>query len=87
MRNNKVIPIAAVSLIITMVLSVGFTPAVNVTAQTRSLPGSMATLQNILATYAVSIVPGAAQRNSSYHYFPPAIAIPAHTTVGWFNTE
>jgi plastocyanin len=47
----------------------------------------MATLQNILATYAVSIVPGAAQRNSSYHYFPPAIAIPSHTTVGWFNND
>ena len=38
-----------------MLVSVGFTATINVTAQ----PGSMATLQNVLATYAVSIVPGA----------------------------
>ena len=55
----------------------------NVTAQ----PGSMATLQNIPATYAVSIVPGAAQRESPYHYFPPAIAVPIHSTVAWFNND
>ena len=48
-------------------------------------PGSMATLQNIPATYAVSIVPGATQRDSPYHYFPPAIAVPIRSTVAWFN--
>ena len=37
-----------------MLVSVGFTAKLNVSAQ----PGSMATLQKILATYAVSIVPG-----------------------------
>jgi plastocyanin len=66
-----------------MLVSVGFTATLNVTAQ----PGSMATLQNILATYVVSIVPGAAQRDSTYHYFPPAIAVPVHTTVGWINND
>ena len=66
-----------------MLVSVGFTSTLNVTAQ----PGSMATLQNILATYAVSIVPGAAQKDSTYHYFPPAIAVPAHTTIAWFNND
>ena len=55
MHNNKVLPIAAVLLITTMLVSVGFTAKLNVSAQ----PGSMATLQKILATYAVSIVPGA----------------------------
>jgi plastocyanin len=49
--------------------------------------GSMATLQNIDATYAVSIVPGAAQRDSPYHYFPPAINLPIGTTVAWFNND
>jgi plastocyanin len=49
--------------------------------------GSMATLQNVDATYAVSIVPGAAQRDSPYHYFPPAIAVPTGTTVAWFNND
>jgi hypothetical protein len=53
MQNNKVLPIAAVLLITTMLVSIGFTVKLNVSAQ----PGSMATLQKILATYAVSIVP------------------------------
>ena len=41
--------------------------------------GSMATLQNVDATYAVSIIPGAAQRDSLYHYYPPQIAVPTGT--------
>ena len=48
---------------------------------------SMSSLQNIAATYAVSIVPGAAQRTSTYHYYPPAIAVPTGTTVAWFNND
>jgi plastocyanin len=47
----------------------------------------MATLQNIQATYAVSIIPGAALRSSLTHYYPPAIAVPAGTTVAWFNND
>jgi plastocyanin len=47
----------------------------------------MATLQNIGATYAVSIIPGTAQRESPYHYFPPAIAVPVQTTIAWFNND
>ena len=58
MHNNKVLAVAAISLITTMLVSVGFTATLNVTAQ----PGSMATLQNVLATYAISIVPGQAQK-------------------------
>ena len=49
--------------------------------------GSMATLQNIDATYAVSIVPGAAQKENTYHYYPPQIAVPTGTTVAWFNND
>ena len=49
--------------------------------------GSMATLQNIQATYAVSIIPGAAQMESPYHYYPSVIAIPTGTTIAWFNND
>jgi plastocyanin len=49
--------------------------------------GSMATLQNIDATYAISIIPGAAQRESVNHYYPPAVAVPTGTTVAWFNND
>jgi plastocyanin len=49
--------------------------------------GSMAMLQNIGATYAVSIVPGAAQKSSLIHYYPPSVAIPVGTTIAWFNND
>lgn len=49
--------------------------------------GNMATLQNIDATYAVSIVPGAAQKENTYHYYPPNIAVPTGTTIAWFNND
>ena len=49
--------------------------------------GSMSTLQNTPATFAVSIIPGAAQKESPYHYFPPAINVPIGTTVAWFNND
>jgi plastocyanin len=44
-------------------------------------------VQNIKATYAVEIVPGAAQKTNLIHYYPPAIAVPVGTTVGWFNND
>lgn len=43
--------------------------------------------QNINAIYAVSIVPGAAQKDNTYHYYPPVIAVPQGTTVAWFNND
>ena len=58
-----------------------------VLTETFAQQGSMATLQNIDATYAVSIVPGAAQKENTYHYYPPQIAVPIGTTVGWFNND
>ncbi len=38
-------------------------------------------------TYVVNIIPGAAQRDSLYHFYPPTIAVPAHTEVAWFNGD
>jgi plastocyanin len=38
-------------------------------------------------TYVVDIIPGAAERESLYHYYPPNIAIPRHTEVAWFNSD
>ena len=49
--------------------------------------GSMATFQNTPTNYAVSIIPGAAQKESPYHYYPPAINVPVGTTVGWVNND
>jgi len=44
-------------------------------------------VQNIKATYAIEIVPGAAQKSNLIHYYPPAIAVPVGTTVAWFNND
>ena len=60
---------------------------ITTTIDSYAQTGSMATLQNIQAMYAVSIIPGAAQRNSTYHYYPPAIAVPTGTTIAWFNND
>jgi plastocyanin len=35
----------------------------------------------------VSIIPGAAQRDSPNHYYPPSINVPTGTTVAWFNND
>lgn len=69
--------------ILSAIFILGTFIATSVFAQT----GSMSTLQNVAATYAISIVPGAAQKTSPYHYYPPAIAVPTGTTVAWFNND
>ena len=82
---NKALIMATIVLTSLFILSAGFMPTT--TTSIRAQTGSMATLQNVDATFAVSIVPGAAQRDSPYHYFPPAIAVPTGTTVAWFNND
>jgi plastocyanin len=81
-RKSLLTTSVLVILIFTAALTT-ITTTINSYAQT----GTMATLQNIQATYAVSIIPGAAQRDSPYHYYPPAIAIPTGTTIAWINND
>jgi len=81
-RKSLLTTSVLVILIFTAALTI-ITTTINSYAQT----GTMATLQNIQATYAVSIIPGAAQRDSPYHYYPPAIAIPTGTTIAWINND
>jgi predicted secreted protein/plastocyanin len=38
-------------------------------------------------TYVVQIIPGAAQRDSLFHYYPPLIAVPSGTEVSWFQGD
>jgi plastocyanin len=60
----------------------------SVTTPTADVYGQAgSSVQNIKATYAVSIVPGAAQRTNVIHYYPPAIAVPVGTTIAWFNND
>lgn len=84
--SNKILIVAAAFLTSLLIVSTGSIP-ITTTTIIQAQTGSMATLQNIVATYAISIVPGAAQRDSPYHYFPPAVAVPTGTTVAWFNND
>jgi plastocyanin len=60
---------------------------------TALLPSTIAANNNAFAfhtfggTYVVNIIPGAAQQDSLYHFYPPTIAIPRHTEVAWFQGD
>ena len=43
--------------------------------------------ENIVATYISRIPPGAAFEGNLFHYYPEDIAVPAGTTVAWFNDD
>jgi hypothetical protein len=45
------------------------------------------TSNKVLPTYIIDIIPGAAYRNTTEHYYPSDIAIPEGTAVGWFNDD
>jgi plastocyanin len=82
-----IIPLIS-TMIIAAVLTSSFTTITTTTTKdVYGQTGSMATLQNIGATYAISIVPGAAHKTNFIHYYPPSIAIPVGTTVAWFNND
>lgn len=49
--------------------------------------GFVPTEEKVLPTYLVRIPPGASQQSSPQHYYPPNIAIPAGTTIGWVNDD
>jgi len=59
-------------------------PALKVMAQFSLFPGIQS---DVLPTYLIRIVPGAADKNNTLHYYPPNIAIPVATTVAWFNDD
>jgi plastocyanin len=91
MFKSSTIGLLLAILIISIALTSALTLLMKTTTTTKmdvyGQTGSMATLQNIGATYAISIVPGAAQKSNLIHYYPPSIAVPAGTTIAWFNND
>ncbi len=43
--------------------------------------------EEVLPSYISRIIPGAAFEGSLFHYYPEDIAIPAGTTIAWFNDD
>ena len=72
---------------ITATTALALLTTTTITTDVYGQTAGMATLQNIKATYAVEIVPGAAQKTNLIHYYPPAIAVPLGTAVGWYNND
>jgi plastocyanin len=44
-------------------------------------------IDQTVATYAIIMTPGSASQNNPYHYYPEFSAIPANTTVLWYNNN
>lgn len=78
MRYIIVAPTVVLLLIVTIAVT---------TIQIFGQQGSFSPPQNIDVDYAVSIVPGASQKDNTYHYYPPVIAVPIGTVVAWFNND
>ncbi|HET7344238.1 MAG TPA: hypothetical protein VFJ05_00010 [Nitrososphaeraceae archaeon] len=79
----SIISIAAASL---LSLYFSITTTSNVYAQLGLTPIPRPT-NAVLPTYIVTIPAGAADRTSPIHYSPAIIAIPAGTTIAWFNDD
>lgn len=41
----------------------------------------------VIPTYIVRIIPGAAFEDSLFHYYPADVAVPTGTTIAWFNDD
>jgi len=69
---------------IVMIFYFAIHPILHVWAQFSLFPN----LKNeVLPTYLGRIVPGAAEKNNTLHYYPQNIAVPSATTIAWFNDE
>lgn len=80
-------PSTAVSAFVLFVLAIIIIVPPNMTyAQQGSFPFPSAN-EEVLPTYISRIIPGAAFEGSLFHYYPEDIAIPAGTTIAWFNDD
>jgi plastocyanin len=90
MRYIYIIPICMVEYMkryILFLLPIVFVLAIHLGTMEIVAQRAVLSIPTIQADYAVNIVPGAAQRDSTYHFYPPKIAIPTDTTVAWFNLD
>jgi plastocyanin len=54
---------------------------------TVATPNNAYAFHTFGGTYVIDIIPGAAQQESLYHFYPPTIAIPRNTEIAWFNSD
>lgn len=86
-KRRLTAPSTAVSAFVLFVLAIIIIVPPNMTyAQQGSFPFPSAN-EEVLPTYISRIIPGAAFEGSLFHYYPEDIAIPAGTTIAWFNDD
>ncbi|MDQ3888770.1 MAG: hypothetical protein M3251_05800 [Thermoproteota archaeon] len=86
-KGRFVAPSAAISAFVLFVLTIIiiFTP--NMTYAQLAMFQFLSTNQEVLPTYISRIIPGAIFEGSLFHYYPEDVAIPAGTTIAWFNDD
>ena len=80
-------PSAAVSAFVLFVLVIIIIVPPNMTYAQQGLFPFPSANEEVLPTYISRIIPGAAFEGSLFHYYPEDIAIPAGTTIAWFNDD
>lgn len=85
-KNSQIKKIMFCSLFILVLVVLTFSSHIQSSFAQMGLSPLPAT-QKVLPTYIVDIPAGSVSSTASLHYVPPKIAIPAGTTVAWFNDD
>ena len=86
-KRRLAAPSAAVSAFVLFVLAMIIIVIPKITYAQQGLFPFPSANEEVLPTYISRIIPGAAFEGSLLHYYPEDIAIPAGTTIAWFNDD
>lgn len=86
-KRRLAAPSAAVSAFVLFVLAIIIIVIPKMTYAQQGLFPFPSANEEVLPTYISRIIPGAAFEGSLFHYYPEDIAIPAGTTIAWFNDD
>ncbi len=86
-KRRLAAPSTAVSAFVLFVLVIIIIVIPKITYAQQGLFPFPSANEEVLPTYISRIVPGAAFEGSLFHYYPEDIAIPAGTTIAWFNDD
>lgn len=86
-KRRLAAPSAAVSAFVLFVLAIIIFVIPKMTYAQQGLFPFPSANEEVLPSYISRIIPGAAFEGSLFHYYPEDIAIPAGTTIAWFNDD
>lgn len=86
-KRRLAAPSTAVSAFVLFVLAIIIFVIPKMTYAQQGLFPFPSANEEVLPSYISRIIPGAAFEGSLFHYYPEDIAIPAGTTIAWFNDD